>query len=54
MIAWIVYLIVTLILSFIIYIAFLGITRGVEAKNKNKRNISKNKENKGKFKRRIK
>ena len=43
MIAWIVYLIVTLILFFIIYIAFLGITRGVEAKNKNKRNISKNK-----------
>ncbi len=54
MIAWIVYLTVALILFFIIYIAFLGITRGVEAKNKNKRNISKNKENIGKFKKRIK
>ena len=54
MITWIVYIIVTLILFFIIYIALLGANRGIEAKNKNikKKNIIK--ENKVKFRRKIK
>ena len=48
MIAWIIYIIVTLILFFIIYIALLGINRGIKAKNITKKNIIKNKENKKK------
>ena len=35
MISWIIYLIVALILCFILYIAFQGISRGIEAKNNN-------------------
>ena len=54
MITWIVYIIVTLILFFIIYIALLGANRGIEAKNKNKKNINIIKENKVKFRRKIK
>ena len=48
MIAWIIYITVTLILFFIIYIALLGINRGIKAKNVIKKNIIKNKENKKK------
>ena len=48
MIAWIIYIIVTLILFFIIYIALLGINRGIKAKNIIKKNIIKNKEDKKK------
>jgi len=44
MITWIVYIIITLILFFIIYIALLGLNRGIEAKNKTKKNIIKNKQ----------
>ena len=36
MIAWIVYTMVFLILIFVLYIAILGISRGVAAKTKNK------------------
>ena len=34
MITWIIYIIVGLILFFVLYLAILGINRGVEAKNK--------------------
>ena len=43
MIAWLVYIIVALILAFIFYLAILGINRGVEAKSRNKKQISENK-----------
>ncbi len=36
MIGWVIYIIVGLILSFILYLAVLGIDRGVKAKNLNK------------------
>ena len=39
MIVWIIYLIVALILCFILYIASQGISRGLEAKNNNKKNF---------------
>ena len=39
MISWIIYLIVALILCFILYIAFQGISRGIEAKNNNKKDF---------------
>ena len=39
MISWIIYLIVALILCFILYIASQGISRGLEAKNNNKKNF---------------
>ncbi len=38
MISWIVYIIVGLILFFVLYLAVLGINRGVKAKNFNKSN----------------
>ena len=41
MISWIIYLIVALILCFILYIASQGISRGLEAKNYNKKNFIK-------------
>tara|TARA_B100000963_G_C22540304_1_gene631862 strand:- start:711 stop:851 length:141 start_codon:yes stop_codon:yes gene_type:complete len=41
MIAWIIYIIVGLILIFVLYIAILGISRGVAAKSKNKPNSVK-------------
>ena len=41
MIAWIIYIIVGLILIFVLYIAILGISRGVAAKTKNKANSVK-------------
>ena len=40
MISWIIYVIVSLILLFILYLAILGINRGVLAKNMNKKNKS--------------
>ena len=39
MITWIIYIIVTLILFFIIYIAIQGASRGLEAKNNNKKDF---------------
>ena len=50
MIALLVYIIVALILAFIFYLAILGINRGVEAKSRNKKQISKNKSKKDKAK----
>ena len=44
MIIWIIYIIISLILIFVMYLAILGINRGVEAKNTNKAN-SENKLN---------
>ena len=41
MITWIIYSIVGLILIFVLYIAILGISRGVAAKTKNKANSVK-------------
>ncbi len=43
MIAWIIYIIVSFILFFVLYLAILGIDRGVKAKNVNKSNNSKKK-----------
>ena len=43
MISWIIYIIVGLILVFVLYIAILGINRGVKAKNMNKSNNLENK-----------
>tara|TARA_Y100000816_G_scaffold286919_1_gene268797 strand:+ start:953 stop:1195 length:243 start_codon:yes stop_codon:yes gene_type:complete len=43
MISWIIYIIVGLILVFVLYIAILGINRGVKAKNVNKSNNLENK-----------
>ena len=43
MITWIVYIIVALILCFILYIAFQGISRGIEAKNYTKKDFMKKK-----------
>ena len=48
MISWIIYLIVALILCFILYIASQGISRGLEAKNNNKKNFVKLKKNSNK------
>ena len=45
MINWIIYVIVGLILIFVLYLAILGINRGVEAKSMNKANNLKNKLN---------
>ncbi len=36
MISWIIYIIVSLILFFVLYLAVLGVDRGVKAKNLNK------------------
>ena len=36
MIGWVIYIIVGLILAFVLYLAVLGINRGVKAKNLNK------------------
>ena len=36
MISWIIYIFVSLILLFVLYLAILGINRGVVAKKKNK------------------
>ena len=41
MITWIIYLIVALILCFILYIASQGISRGLDAKNNNKKDFIK-------------
>ena len=41
MIVWIIYFLVALILCFILYIASQGISRGLEAKNYNKKNFIK-------------
>ena len=41
MITWIIYIIVAFILFFVLYLAILGIDRGVKAKNANKSNSSK-------------
>ena len=43
MISWIIYIIVGLILFFVLYLAILGINRGVRAKNVNKSNNIENK-----------
>jgi len=43
MITWIIYIIVALILFFVLYLAILGIDRGVKAKSANKSNNSKKK-----------
>ena len=43
MISWIIYTIVGLILFFVLYLAILGINRGVRAKNANKSNNIENK-----------
>ena len=43
MISWIIYLIVSLILLFVLYLAIQGIDRGVKAKNMNKSNNQENK-----------
>ena len=43
MISWIIYIIVGLILFFVLYLAILGINRGVRAKNTNKSNNIENK-----------
>ena len=40
MISWIIYIIVSLILLFVLYLAILGINRGVLAKNMNKKHKS--------------
>ena len=48
MISWIIYLIVALILCFILYIASQGISRGLEAKNNNKKDFIKLKKNSNK------
>jgi len=48
MISWIIYLIVTLILCFILYIGSQGISRGLEAKNNNKKDFIKLKKNSNK------
>lgn len=40
MISWIIYVIVSLILLYILYLAILGINRGVLAKNMNKKHKS--------------
>ncbi len=45
MISWIIYVIVGLILIFVLYLAILGINRGVEAKSMNKANNLENKLN---------
>ena len=45
MITWIIYIIVAAILFFVLYLAILGIDRGVKAKNANKSNNSKKKLN---------
>ena len=45
MITWIIYLIVALILCFILYIAFQGISRGIEAKNNNNKDFIRLKKN---------
>ena len=45
MTSWIIYIIVGLILVFVLYIAILGINRGVKAKNMNKSNNQENKLN---------
>ena len=45
MIAWIIYIIVGFILFFVLYLAILGIDRGVKAKNANKSNNSEKKLN---------
>ncbi len=44
MIIWIIYIIIFLILIFVMYLAILGVNRGVKAKNSNKAN-SENKLN---------
>ena len=41
MIAWIIYIIIAFILFFVLYLAIMGIDRGVKAKNANKSNNSK-------------
>ncbi len=48
MIVWIIYFLVALILCFIIYIASQGISRGLEAKNYNKKNFIKLKKSQNK------
>ena len=46
MIGWVIYIIVGLILAFVLYLAVLGINRGVTAKNLNKsKNLYKDKKN---------
>ena len=40
MISWVIYIIVSLILLFVLYLAILGINRGVLAKNMNKKHKS--------------
>ena len=45
MITWIIYIIIGFILFFVMYLAILGIDRGVKAKNANKSNNSKKKLN---------
>ena len=42
MITWIIYIIVSLILFFVLYLALQGVNRGVEAKNLNKITNSNN------------
>ena len=43
MITWLIYIIVAFILFFVLYLAILGIDRGVKAKNANKlNNLKKN------------
>ena len=44
MITWVVYILVGLILFFVLYLAILGVNRGVEAKNKSKRDKLSQKE----------
>ena len=41
MVSWIIYILVTLILFFILFIAYQGINRGLEAKNINNKNYRK-------------
>ena len=48
MIVWIIYFLVALILCFILYIASQGISRGLEAKNYNKKNFIKLKKSQNK------
>jgi len=43
MITWIIYIIVAFILFFVLYIAILGIDRGIKAKNAKKSNNLKKK-----------
>ena len=45
MITWIIYFIVGLILCFILYLASQGISRGLEAKSDNKKDLIKLKKN---------